>query len=447
MTLTPRWRRARDCSSTRCCRTVEVAADYLPFDVDGDLPAEGRALRCRGRGEAGRRRRRHGPDRGRGAGRARRGRPVGLHPRREPAEPAAGVRRARAAVPDSRRSSCTASAGAIGRGAMVDGRSTADAAGGCRIGQAASRRRVGYRADGARRPMDSGKLTHSRREGRLRRRRRRRPVEPAGARRARSSSRPVRRDASAVGAAPEARCGARRPSLPAAAPQAERRSAGRRRARRRRLAEVQRVRQFFPETWIWETFDTDAERQGDAEGRRRPTASRPGCSAPSRSRRRPGSAIAEASCKVLQPFFVQRRPALLGDPRRGVPGQLALYNYGAQAERLHRSSSSARDWFDLLGGATSRRSRVAPSDVGAAPFTIRPAKLGVGKVKVTARSAQTRRRDRQGADRRAGGRAREVVENLVLTAPARSRTLGHRASRAGSSTAPAARSSRSPATT
>ena len=104
------------------------------------------------------------------------------------------------------------------------------------------------------------------------------------------------------------------------------------------LAEVQRVRQFFPETWIWEEVDHRRRRQGLTHlhrprlhhhlgsARRRPLAGE-----------RPGHRrdVAEGLPAVLP----AGRPALLGDPGRGVPGEgrpLQLPGHAADPHRRDR---------------------------------------------------------------------------------------------------------------
>ena len=73
------------------------------------------------------------------------------------------------------------------------------------------------------------------------------------------------------------------------------------------LAEVQRVRQYFPETWLWDELMTDAQRPGATLPVERPGLHHHLDAA----RRRPvskdkGLGIAEDELKVFQPFFVQR---------------------------------------------------------------------------------------------------------------------------------------------
>ena len=97
-------------------------------------------------------------------------------------------------------------------------------------------------------------------------------------------------------------------SAPAASPETE------------GLAEVQRVRQFFPETWLWANVMTDDD------GRATLPAEAPDSITTWMLRgvalsKEHGLGVAEAELRVFQPFFLAGGLALLGNSRRGVPSQ------------------------------------------------------------------------------------------------------------------------------
>ena len=184
----------------------------------------------------------------------------------------------------------------------------------------------------------------------------------------------------AAGASPGAApgSGAARPPMPAAAPAAD----GCPGAASRRwwrgaadaaggLAEVQRVRQFFPETWIWDDLTTDAAGKAQQDVRRRRTASPPGCCARWRSPRQTGLGIAEAQLRVFQPFFVTVDLPYSAIRGEEFPVKVALYNYLDTHRGVHGGAGAGR-LVRPAGRARPRRSRSRPNDVGGAEFTIQP---------------------------------------------------------------------------
>ena len=220
----------------------------------------------------------------------------------------------------------------------------------------------------------------------------------------------------AGGGAPEAALEMQKMAVPAAAPQAARAADMAAREDDGGLAEVQRVRQFFPETWLWESLATGA----DGKAAKRVTAPDSITTWMFRAvalSKTAGLGVGEAQLRVLQPFFVSVDLPYAAIRGEELPVRIALYNYEERAADF--TVEIEKDgWFELLDGATSARVRVGPSDVGAASFRIRPGKLGVGKLKVTARSAQSADAIVKELIVEPEGVAREVVENLVLTAPA-----------------------------
>jgi len=181
------------------------------------------------------------------------------------------------------------------------------------------------------------------------------------------------------------------------------------------LAEVQRVRQLFPETWLWETFATD----GGGKATRRVEAPDSITTWMLRAvalSKAAGLGVGETQLRVLQPFFVQVDLPYAAIRGEEFPVKVALYNYQAQPEEFVVELEKA-DWFDLLDPA-SARVQVGPNDLGSASFKIRPSKLGVNKLKVTARSPSTADAIVKELIVEPEGVQREVVENLVLSAAA-----------------------------
>ena len=183
------------------------------------------------------------------------------------------------------------------------------------------------------------------------------------------------------------------------------------------LAEVQRVRQFFPETWIWSDLTTD----GAGKASKRFTAPDSITTWMLRAvalSKAAGLGIGEAELRVFQPFFVQIDLPYSVIRGEQFPVKVALYNYTDQRQEFTVELDRA-DWFNLVGGSTSQRVSVDANDVGGASFTISPGKLGTNQVKVTARSATSADAIIKDLIVEPEGVAREEVENLVLAAGAR----------------------------
>lgn len=186
------------------------------------------------------------------------------------------------------------------------------------------------------------------------------------------------------------------------------------------LAEVQRVRQFFPETWLWASLTTDAAGKAVQRVTTPDSITTWMVRAVALSKDK-GLGIGEAQLKVFQPFFVQVDLPYSAIRGEEFPVKLALYNYLATPQAFSVELEAA-DWFDLIDART-KQVTVPANSVGALAFAIRPTGLGPRAVKITARS-------RGAADAiikelliEPEGVQREVVENLVLTAGAAPRAL------------------------
>ena len=186
------------------------------------------------------------------------------------------------------------------------------------------------------------------------------------------------------------------------------------------LAEVQRVRQFFPETWIWdETITDDAGRASlsyEAPDSITTWDLRAVALSPDK-----GLGIAETSLRVFQPFFLQTDLPYSAIRGEEFPVKVALYNYLETPQQIQVEIEPA-SWFELLGGPQTTVT-VAGGDVGSAEFKIRPKSIGTQLVKVTARSAEAADAVNKSMIVEPEGVSRETVENTVLAAGA-SHTLG-----------------------
>jgi CD109 antigen len=178
------------------------------------------------------------------------------------------------------------------------------------------------------------------------------------------------------------------------------------------LAEPQRVRQFFPETWVWSQLTTDAS------GRASQALTAPDSITTWMFRAvalspEHGLGIGEAEVRVFQPFFAQIDLPYAAIRGEELPAAVALYNYGTQAEEFVVELEPG-DWFDVLD-AVQQTLTIAPNKVGSVRFGIRPRSLGVHPLRVTARGRTLADALIKELLVEPEGVAREEVENVVLT--------------------------------
>jgi CD109 antigen len=179
------------------------------------------------------------------------------------------------------------------------------------------------------------------------------------------------------------------------------------------LAEVQRIRQYFPETWIWADVTTDAQGRATLPVEAPDSITTWALRAVALSKEH-GLGVAEGELTVLQPFFIQADLPYSAVRGEEFPVKVALYNYLDEPQEFLVEMEGA-GWFDALG-ETSRSVTVGPNDVGGVEFTIRPTDLGVQEIKVTARSPQAADAVVKNLTIVPEGVEREVVENGVISA-------------------------------
>ncbi len=179
------------------------------------------------------------------------------------------------------------------------------------------------------------------------------------------------------------------------------------------LADVQRVRQFFPETWIWDEALTDEGGKAtlDVEAPDSITTWDLRAVAVSPDK---GLGISESSLRVFQPFFLQADLPYSSIRGEEFPVKIALYNYLDTEQKIQVDLESG-SWFDLLGDSSMTVS-VAPNEVGSAEFKIRPTSIGTQVLKVTARSKEAADAVNKSMIVEPEGVPRETVENLVVPA-------------------------------
>ena len=151
------------------------------------------------------------------------------------------------------------------------------------------------------------------------------------------------------------------------------------------LAEVQRVRQFFPETWIWRDVQTGADGRAVVPVEAPDSITTWMLRAVGISREH-GLGIGEASLRVFQPFFLTVDLPFSAIRGEELPVKVALFNY-LDTEQEIFVEIQEDEWFDLLDEPL-KSVAIGASDVGGAQFMIRPRGLGSNPVRITARSAE-----------------------------------------------------------
>jgi CD109 antigen len=179
------------------------------------------------------------------------------------------------------------------------------------------------------------------------------------------------------------------------------------------LAEVQRVRQFFPETWLWFDITTDAS------GKVTKTLNVPDTITTWMLRavaisKENGLGVAESSLIVFQPFFLSIDLPYAAIRGEEFPVQVAIYNYLDAAQTVQVDLEES-DWFELLDNS-NKTVDIAPNDIGSVQFMIKPTRIGINEVEISARSPQAADAVIKTIIIQPEGVAREIVDNLTLTA-------------------------------
>ncbi|MDP2920059.1 MAG: alpha-2-macroglobulin family protein, partial [Dehalococcoidia bacterium] len=112
------------------------------------------------------------------------------------------------------------------------------------------------------------------------------------------------------------------------------------------LAEVQRVRQFFPETWLWADFITDASGKATKQITVPDSITTWMLRAVAISKEK-GLGVAEDSLRVFQPFFLTIDLPYSAIRGEEFPVSVAIYNY-LDAKQTVQVDIEKSDWFELL---------------------------------------------------------------------------------------------------
>jgi CD109 antigen len=177
------------------------------------------------------------------------------------------------------------------------------------------------------------------------------------------------------------------------------------------LAEVQRVRQFFPETWLWTDLVTDASGKSTMKVTVPDSITTWMLRAVAVSKEK-GLGVAEDSLLVFQPFFLTIDLPYSAIRGEEFPVSVAVYNYLDTAQNVQVDIEKS-DWFELLDNST-KTVAIAANDIGGVRFKIKPTKLGIKDVKISARSPQSADAVIKAIIIEPEGVAREIIDNLTL---------------------------------
>jgi len=179
------------------------------------------------------------------------------------------------------------------------------------------------------------------------------------------------------------------------------------------LAEVQRIRQYFPETWIWQEVVTGPDGKATVQVEVPDSITTWMLRAVALSKSN-GLGIAEDQLTAFQPFFLSVDLPYSAIRGEEFPVRIAVYNYLDETQSVQVQIEDA-EWFDLLD-VSEKTIDIAANEVGGVEFMISPTKLGINEMKVSARSTQAADAVIKTLIVAPEGVAREFVENLVLSA-------------------------------
>jgi CD109 antigen len=179
------------------------------------------------------------------------------------------------------------------------------------------------------------------------------------------------------------------------------------------LAEVERIRQFFPETWLWEEVTIDQSGQITVPVQVPDTITTWMLRAVAISKEN-GLGIAEDELRAFQPFFLKVDLPYSTIRGEEFPVKISVYNYLDQPQSVLVQIQEA-GWFELLD-ETQKTVEIAAGDVGSVQFNISPNGLGFNEIKLTAQSTEAADAVVKTLLVQPEGIPREFVDNLILSA-------------------------------
>ena len=151
------------------------------------------------------------------------------------------------------------------------------------------------------------------------------------------------------------------------------------------LVEVQRVRQFFPETWLWQDVTTDASGAATVAVEAPDSITTWMLRAVGMSKEH-GLGIGQDQLRVFQPFFLTVDLPYSAIRGEELPVKVAMFNYLETSQEIFVEIEQS-EAFDLLD-EQSKSVTIDANDIGGIEFTVRLKQLGSTPIKITARSTE-----------------------------------------------------------
>jgi len=178
------------------------------------------------------------------------------------------------------------------------------------------------------------------------------------------------------------------------------------------LVEVERIRQYFPETWLWEEIIIDSNGRLSVPVEVPDTITTWMLRAVAISKDK-GLGMAEDELVAFQPFFLKVDLPYSAIRGEEFPVRVAVYNYLDQSQDV-LVQIEKEGWFDLLDDS-EKTVTIGANDIGSVEFKIKPKGLGVNELKLTARSREASDAVIKTLIIQPEGVPREFVENLVIS--------------------------------
>lgn len=177
------------------------------------------------------------------------------------------------------------------------------------------------------------------------------------------------------------------------------------------FAEPSRIRQFFPETWLFQQVLTDINGRAMLNLVAPDSITTWKLSSVGVSKEF-GLGVTESELVVFQPFFFTLDLPYSAIRGEEFPLKVAVYNYSDRAQDV-QVELKEEAWFDLLEVKT-KTLKIAAQSLGSVSFTIRPKTVGINELRVIARTREVADAVIQKMLVEAEGVRNEVVENFIL---------------------------------
>jgi CD109 antigen len=178
------------------------------------------------------------------------------------------------------------------------------------------------------------------------------------------------------------------------------------------LAEIERIRQFFPETWLWEEITVDSDGKISIPVTVPDTITTWMLHAVAISKEA-GLGMAEDELVAFQPFFLKVDLPYSAIRGEEFPVKVAVYNYLEQPQEV-LVQIEEEGWFELLDNS-EKSVTIDANDIGGVEFMIKPNGLGINELKITAQSTEAADAVIKTLLVQPEGVPREFVDNLIIS--------------------------------